>query len=113
MLGRRYGFDHIVFLLGHGAAAILEYFRDGAPWGVRIDAIIEERPMGSAGAVLGALNSLADRFAVMYGDTMLNIDLSRLCRAHEDSAPTLPSSCTRTTIPTTRIWLRSIPHDES
>ena len=85
LLARRYGFDRILLLLGYSAAVIADYFGDGARWGVRIDAIIEEQPLGSAGAVLGAFDALADRFAVMYGDTMLNVDLSRLLRAHQRS----------------------------
>ena len=38
---------------------------------------------GTAGAVLAGFELLADRFLVLYGDTMVNVDLTRLWQAHE------------------------------
>jgi histidinol-phosphate phosphatase family protein len=86
LLARRHGVSDILFLLGHGADAIKDYFGDGSRWGVRIRSVTETVPLGSAGAVLSALPELQDRFLVLYGDTMLNVDLTRFWRAHEESA---------------------------
>ena len=85
LLARRYGIEDIVLLTGHGAEAIRDYFGDGSPWGARIRYFEEGQPLGTAGAVLSAIDRLAERFIVMYGDTMLNADLSRFWRAHEMS----------------------------
>lgn len=38
--------------------------------------------MGTAGAVLQALPALADRFLVLYGDTVLDVDLEKLWQHH-------------------------------
>jgi histidinol-phosphate phosphatase family protein len=85
LLACHHGFSDVILLLGHGADSITEYFGDGSRLGVHIRAITESVPLGSAGAVLAALPELQDRFLVMYGDTMLNIDLTRFWRAHEKS----------------------------
>ncbi len=85
LLAKQYGITDIVLLLGHGANKIREYFEDGSNWGVKIRYHEESEPLGTAGAVLDALPSLGDRFLVMYGDTMLNIDLERFAQAHSNS----------------------------
>lgn len=82
LLARRYGFDEAVLLLGHGREQIAAFVGDGSRWSMRIRIVAEETPLGSAGALLAALPALNDRFLVMYGDTMLNVDLARFWRAH-------------------------------
>ena len=83
LLARRHGFTDILFLLGYGAQAILDFFGDGSRWGVRIRSLTEEQPLGPAGAVLAAFDALEDRFAVLYADVMVNVDLGRFWRAHQ------------------------------
>lgn len=85
LLAKRYGFTDILLLVGHGARRIRDYFGDGAAWSVHIRYRQEEEPLGTAGAVLAALDEMDERFAVMYGDTMLNVDLARFWNAHLDS----------------------------
>jgi len=85
LLARRYEIEDIVLLTGHGAEAIRDYFGDGSRWGMRIRYFEEGQPLGTAGAVLSVIDQLAEKFIVMYGDTMLNVDLSRFWRAHEAS----------------------------
>jgi D,D-heptose 1,7-bisphosphate phosphatase len=82
ILARRHGIEEVVFLLGYGAQKIIDYFGDGSHWGVRIRHVVEAQPRGAAGAVLEAWPVLEGRFFVMYGDTMLNVDLGRFSRAH-------------------------------
>jgi len=81
-LARRHGIEDIVLLVGHGARYIEEFLGDGSRWGARLRYVHEPAPLGTAGAVLAALDALGDRFLVMYGDTMLNVDLDRFCEAH-------------------------------
>jgi NDP-sugar pyrophosphorylase family protein len=45
---------------------------------VRIRYVVEREPLGTAGAVLAGVDNLADRFLVLYGDTMVNVDLERI-----------------------------------
>jgi histidinol-phosphate phosphatase family protein len=82
VLAARHSIRDIVLLLGHGADVISDYVGDGSRWGLKIRIIEEAVPLGTAGAVLSALPHLADRFVVMYGDTMVNVDLQRFLKAH-------------------------------
>ena len=79
------GSSDVVVLTGHGAEPIAGYCGDGSKWGLRIRCLAEQTPRGTAGAVLDALEQLAERFIVMYGDTVLDVDLTRLLAAHERS----------------------------
>jgi histidinol-phosphate phosphatase family protein len=80
-LGVDYAVEEAVLLTGYGASAIEKHFAS-SNLGVKVRTIEESSPLGSAGAVIAALPSLDERFLVMYGDTMLNVDLDRFVSAH-------------------------------
>jgi histidinol-phosphate phosphatase family protein len=84
-LARQYGFGSLLFFVHHRADLIEQHFGDGSKWGVNIRYVVEKEPLGTAGAVLAGFGQLADRFLVMYGDTMVNVDLQRIWNAHEES----------------------------
>jgi histidinol-phosphate phosphatase family protein len=84
-LGRQHGFTDFVFFVHHRADLIEAHFGNGSQWGVRIRYMHEQEPLGTAGAVLAGFEQLADRFIVLYGDTMVNVDLTRLWQTHEQS----------------------------
>jgi histidinol-phosphate phosphatase family protein len=81
-MARSQGMRRIVLLLQHGAGFIRGHFRDGASSGVNVRYFEETSPRGTAGAVLDVLDALSERFVVMYGDTMLDVDLNRFLRSH-------------------------------
>lgn len=84
-LARKHGFTRIAIFACYKAEVIQDHFADGSKWGVELEYIIEREPLGTAGAVLDRLDAISDRFLVMYGDTMLNVDLRRLWQAHDAS----------------------------
>src|SRR5438445_8109703 len=84
-LARQFGFTDLLFFVHYRADLIEKYFGDGQRWGVRIRYVLEKEPLGTAGAVLAGFEQLAERFVVMYGDTMVNVDLGRIWQAHEQS----------------------------
>jgi D,D-heptose 1,7-bisphosphate phosphatase len=73
---------HVLILTGFAADSIQEYFGDGARWGVKISYHSDSSPRGTAGAVIDAFDKLDDVFFVVYGDTMLNVDLLRMAASH-------------------------------
>jgi histidinol-phosphate phosphatase family protein len=77
-----HGFTDLLFFTCHRADVIEQYFGDGRRWGVRIRHILEREPLGTAGAALAGFDDLADRFLVLYGDTMVNVDLNRIWQSH-------------------------------
>jgi D,D-heptose 1,7-bisphosphate phosphatase len=82
-LAKKYGFTDLIFFVHYRAELIEKHFGDGQKFGVQIRYVLEREPLGTAGAVLAGFEFLADRFLVMYGDTMVNVDLDRIWRAHE------------------------------
>jgi histidinol-phosphate phosphatase family protein len=82
---KRHGAEQVSLLCGYGAAAIREFCGDGSRWGMRLTLIEESAPMGTAGAVIAALDQLPEEFLVIYGDTMVNVDLERFYSAHRRS----------------------------
>ena len=83
-LARRHGFSEIIIFACYRPDLIEGHFGNGSRWGVRISYIIEKEPLGTAGAVLAGFDSLVDQFLVLYGDTMVNVDLERIWKAHID-----------------------------
>jgi D,D-heptose 1,7-bisphosphate phosphatase len=82
-LARKHGFDDLVFFVHYRADLIEKHFGNGKKFGVQIRYVLEREPLGTAGAVLAGFEHLADRFLVMYGDTMVNVDLERIWNTHE------------------------------
>src|SRR3954465_12878927 len=81
-LAKRHGFTDIIIFACYRPDIIEGHFADGSRWGVKIVYVIEKEPLGHAGAVLGGFSSLASRFLVLFGDTMINVDLDRIWNAH-------------------------------
>jgi histidinol-phosphate phosphatase family protein len=88
-LAAKHGFLDVVLLLGYGSDEVRELVGNGSRWGVTVRSIVESRPLGSAGAVMAALPHLDSRFVVIYGDTILNVDLSRFWDTHARSGADL------------------------
>src|SRR5271154_4593264 len=82
-LAKKYGFSHLIFFAHHRADLIEKHFGDGKKFGVQIRYVLEKEPLGTAGAVLAGFKELAWRFVVLYGDTMVKVDLDRIWNAHE------------------------------
>lgn len=81
----RHGFSRIVLLTSYRSEIIEDFFGDGSAFGAHIQYAVDERPLGTAGAVLAAHELLDDRFAVCYGDTLFDLDIDRMWQAHADS----------------------------
>src|SRR5881628_2613942 len=83
---KEHGFDEIVLTLAFLPQAIRTYFGDGSEFGVRMVYATEESPLGTAGSVRNAMDELDDRFLVISGDVLTDIDLSRIVSFHEERA---------------------------
>lgn len=88
---KNFDIRRIIVAIGRNHEKVSEYFGNGSRFGVSIDYIIEERPLGT----LGALNLLRDRikdtFAVLNVDTLVDIDIAEMYNFHkkEDAMATV------------------------
>jgi mannose-1-phosphate guanylyltransferase / phosphomannomutase len=83
---RHHGFDEIVVTVAFMANHIRTYFGDGSDFGVRMVYATEETPLGTAGSVRNAMDELDERFLVISGDVLTDLDLSALMKFHEEKA---------------------------
>ncbi|MHB8439168.1 MAG: sugar phosphate nucleotidyltransferase [Acidimicrobiales bacterium] len=80
---RRHGFDDIVVTVAFMANAIRSYFDDGSEFGVRMRYATEDSPLGTAGSVRNARAQLDERFLVISGDVLTDVDLGAVVDYHE------------------------------
>jgi len=78
-----HGFDDIVVTVAFMANTIRNYFGDGSEFGVRMTYATEESPLGTAGSVRNAADALGERFLVISGDVLTDIDLPSIVAAHD------------------------------
>ena len=92
-LVKRYGYTHVLLLVSYASRYVIDFCAGSRDrWGLTIDCIEDGQPLGTAGAVLAQSARLEDDFLVIYGDTMMEIDLSRFHAFHSsrtDVAATL------------------------
>jgi NDP-sugar pyrophosphorylase family protein len=86
LLARR-GFGRALILTGHGGEMIEAQVERLRIPGLAVSCTQEPRPLGTGGAVRRALDLLDPRFALVNGDTYLDIDYRALLRQAEPSAP--------------------------
>ncbi|MFP5326886.1 MAG: sugar phosphate nucleotidyltransferase, partial [Acidimicrobiia bacterium] len=83
---KQHGFDEIVVTLAFLPNAIRNYFGDGSEFGVRMVYATEDSPLGTAGSVANARAELTERFLVISGDVLTDIDLTAIVKYHEEKA---------------------------
>ncbi len=80
---QRHGITDIVVTVAFLPNAIRSYFGDGSELGVRMVYATEESPLGTAGSVLNARDELTERFLVISGDVLTDVDLTSVITFHE------------------------------
>lgn len=78
----RYGIRDIIILVNYLSKPILDYFGNGSGFGASISYHEESRPLGTVGGITEIADRLTDDFLVLYGDVMIEMDLSRLVEFH-------------------------------
>lgn len=80
----RYGIDDIIVTANFEHEKLEQYLQDGRQWGVSILVVVESEPMGTAGFFPQLRHLLEDEFLVLYGDVMMDLDLTRLIKFHQE-----------------------------
>ena len=82
-LARAHGFTDIVATVQFLASVIRNFFGDGSDLGVSLSYATEQEPLGTAGSVKNAEGLLDDRFIVISGDALTDVNLTELVKFHE------------------------------
>ncbi len=83
---KRHGVDDVVMSCGFLATSVRNVLGDGSGLGVRLRYVEEPDPRGTAGALKFAESLLDERFLVLNGDVLTDIDLSAQIAQHERTA---------------------------
>jgi mannose-1-phosphate guanylyltransferase len=84
----RHGVDDVVMSCGFLATAVRNVLGDGSRYGVRLRFIEEPEPRGTAGALKYAEDLLDERFLMLNGDVLTDIDLTAQIAQHDASGAT-------------------------
>jgi mannose-1-phosphate guanylyltransferase len=77
------GIRDVILPAGYLPEAITEYFGDGSALGMKITYVIEETPLGTAGALKNVEEHITGPFFVLNGDVLTSLNLRAMMSEHE------------------------------
>lgn len=77
------GIDDVILPAGYLPEAITSYFGDGSHLGLRLRYVIEETPLGTAGALKNIEHLIDGPFFVLNGDVLTSLDLRAMLAFHK------------------------------
>jgi len=79
-----YGFVNIIMCVGYKSDIIQKFFEDGSKFGANIEYVLENKRMGTAGALTLLSNNQksTEPFFVMNGDLLTNINFENMLEFH-------------------------------
>lgn len=77
-----YGFTNITMCVNYKSDIIQEHFGDGSRFGVSIEYVLEDKRMGTAGALSLLKEKPKEPFFVMNGDLLTNVNFEHLLDFH-------------------------------
>jgi mannose-1-phosphate guanylyltransferase len=80
-----HGVDDAILSCGFLADGVRSVLGDGSALGIRLRYVEEPRPLGTGGALKFAQDLLDERFVMLNGDVLTDIDLSAQLRQHEQT----------------------------
>lgn len=84
-----HGITDIVFSMGYLPEGIKSYFGDGGSLGVNLTYVVEDKPLGTAGAVKNVQEHVEDDdFMVLNGDIITDLDLTAMIAFHQEKNAT-------------------------
>ena len=80
---RGHGVDDVILSCGFMADGMRQVLGDGSELGLRVRYLEEPKPLGTGGALKFAEELLAERFFMLNGDVLTDIDLTAQLEHHE------------------------------
>jgi NDP-sugar pyrophosphorylase family protein len=79
-----YGFVNIIMCVGYKSGIIQNFFEDGSNFGAKIEYVLEDKRMGTAGALslLSDSQRPKEPFFVMNGDLLTNVNFENMLEYH-------------------------------
>jgi len=80
---RGHGVDDVIMSCGFLAAGVRNVLGDGSAYGVRLRYVEEPQPLGTGGALKFAASLLDERFLMLNGDVLTDLDVTAQLALHE------------------------------
>lgn len=77
------GIRDVILPAGYMPQAITEYFGDGSRLGMNVTYVIEDEPLGTAGAIKNVEQYINGPFFVLNGDVLTSLDLKAMIDFHK------------------------------
>jgi mannose-1-phosphate guanylyltransferase len=81
----RHGVDDVIMSCGFLAAGVRNVLGDGSAYGLRLRYVEEPQPLGTGGALKFAESLLDERFLMLNGDVLTDLDVGAQLALHERS----------------------------
>ena len=78
------GVQRVFISVNHLKEQIMDHFGDGSRWGASIEYLLEDEPLGTAGALSLLPSSLSNPILVVNGDVLTRVDFGHLLRFHAE-----------------------------
>lgn len=78
------GIRDVILPAGYLPQAIVDYFGDGSKLGLTITYVIEDEPLGTAGALKNVEQYVTGPFFVLNGDVLTSLDLRAMMAFHKE-----------------------------
>jgi len=78
------GIRDVILPAGYMPQSIIDYFGDGSGLGMKITYVIEETPLGTAGALKNVQEHITGPFFVLNGDILTSLDLQAMLTFHRE-----------------------------
>ncbi len=77
--------DEIVMMNGHMSEKIIDYFKNGEDFQIKITHSIESQPLGSGGPLKFARKYIDGKFVHISGDILCDVDLNKMIEFHKNT----------------------------
>jgi mannose-1-phosphate guanylyltransferase len=78
------GVDDVVLAAGYLPKPITEHLGDGSRMGMRLTYVVEDAPLGTAGALRNVADHIRGAFFVLNGDVLTSLDLRAMLAFHRE-----------------------------
>jgi len=82
---KSHGVDEVILAICYLPDRIRQHFGDGSRFGVKMTYAVEDKPLGTGGAIKNAEDMLDGTFVVLNGDIYTDLDLTEMVGFHREN----------------------------
>jgi len=97
---KKFGINEVTFCLSYKADQFNKYIGNGSKFGVKVNYVYEEKPLGTGGAIKNAQKFINETTVIFNGDILTDINLAELMKFHKKKNALLTISLIRVKDPT-------------